>query len=158
MPNVPPLVYHAHLSFILLQQFNKINCYFKTKRKNICAHNRSSCCRVYKRARVLMMTCLAGDLVFHMFEEQALLLRYELHLHRVQRQQPVQRLGHPQHVLLGLLLHPPWRSQLPRLPELKLRLLCGAQNPKMVTSKCCCHLEINQEWRQTGPDVWNSAV
>lgn len=63
------------------------------------------------------MPCLAGDLVLHMFEKQALLLRYELHLDCVPGQKFVQRLGHRQYILLSWL-HPQC-IQVPRLPELR---------------------------------------
>lgn len=50
-------------------------------------------------------TCLTGDLVLHVFEEQALLLRDELHLDSVPGQQLVQGLTHRQHIVLHGL-HP----------------------------------------------------
>lgn len=81
-------------------------------------------------SRIKWIACLAGDLVLHVFEEQALLLWYELHLDRVQVQQFVQRPGHRQRVLLSRL-HPQ-RSQVPRLPELRPRQLCQAQNQRRL--------------------------
>ena len=79
--------------------------------------------------------CLAGDLVLHMFEEQALLLGYELHLDCVLGQQFVQRLGHRQYVLLSRL-HPQ-RTQVPRLPELRFWKLCQAQKRYWISSNIC---------------------
>lgn len=62
---------------------------------------------------------LAGDLVLHMFEEQPLLLRYELHLDCVYDQQLVQRVGHHKGVFLNWL-HPQC-AQVLGLPELRFR-------------------------------------
>lgn len=69
-------------------------------------------------------TCLAGDLVLHVFEEQALLLRYELHLDGVTGQQFVQCLGQSEDVLLGRLHSQ--SSQVLEFSQLRYGQLCQA--------------------------------
>ena len=63
-----------------------------------------------------------------MFEEQALLLRYELHLDSIVAQQLVQRMGQRQDVVL-YRLHPQ-STQVPRLSKLRFRQLCQAKKKK----------------------------
>lgn len=46
---------------------------------------------------------LAGNLVFHMFQKKALLLRYKLHLHTILAQQLLQGVGKQQWISLGRL-------------------------------------------------------
>lgn len=79
---------------------------------------------MFVRRSCFRVTCLAGDLVLHVFEEQALLLRYELHLDGVPGQQFVQRLEQGEDVLLSWL-HPQ-SSQLLQLSQLRFGQLCQA--------------------------------
>lgn len=59
---------------------------------------------------------LAGNLVLHMLKEQALLLRDELHLHRVLGQQLLQGVGQQQRIPLRHLHSP--GVQVPPLGDL----------------------------------------
>lgn len=82
------------------------------------------CCSCVCVRSTLAVPCLAGDLVLHVFEEQALLLRDELHLDGVAGQQSFQSLGQSQDVLLSRL-HPQ-SSQVLQLSQLRFGQLCQA--------------------------------
>lgn len=93
------------------------------------------------------VTCLAGDLVLHVFEEQALLLRYELHLDGVPGQQFVQRLGQSEDVLLSRL-HPQ-SSQVLQLPQLRFGQLCRANTQHQLLIFAV--FKINPDWENKEP-------
>lgn len=69
-----------------------------------------------------------------MLEEQALLLWYELHLHRVSGQKFAQRLGYCQHVFLRRL-HPQ-STQVLWFPELRFWKLCQANSSHQSLFNC----------------------
>lgn len=111
------------------------------------------CCRFCLRCRPVAVpvwktcfgvTCLAGDLVLHVFEEQALLLRYELHLDGVVGQQFVQRLGQSEDVLLSRL-HPQ-SSQVLRLSQLRFGQLCQANTQRQLLIFAL--FKINSNWEK----------
>lgn len=68
---------------------------------------------------------LAGNLIFHMFQKKALLLRYKLHLHTILAQQLLQGVGKQQWISLGRL-----HQKLFRLPWFIYRRLCQIQKTK----------------------------
>lgn len=96
----------------------------------------------FVRRACFRATCLAGDLVLHVFEEQALLLRYELHLDGVPGQQFVQRLGQSEDVLLSWL-HPQ-SSQVLQLPQLRFGQLCRANTQHQLLIFAV--FKINPDW------------
>lgn len=112
------------------------------------------CCKFHSKKRCrpvavivcrtcFRVTCLAGDLVLHVFEEQALLLRYELHLDGVTGQQVVQRLGQSEDVLLSWL-HPQ-SSQVLQLSQLRFGQLCQANTQHQLLIFAL--FKINPDWK-----------